>query len=212
VATSTHLSISIDGTSDVRERNPISIHLAGVQNVCPWSFPFHFCEPGDHKAATQLQEIKKMLHDVNFFNEGKDLKRVSVVDIEAIVFDTTSSNTGKKKGLAALLKRAREEEWQTQGGVGPVPELIVKGCEDHILNLMSKDMEKYLVTTSIPSLVIGEKHHATDLVQLLIDKIRKRKQSFRHYMEKNFEITKSNIPRISDTRFVDLHFLFIIYF
>jgi len=69
VAKSSNLSVSIDGTSDVNERNPIAIHLAGVHNLCPWSLPFHFCEPRDHKPVTQLHEIKKMLKDVNMFNE-----------------------------------------------------------------------------------------------------------------------------------------------
>jgi len=106
---------------------------------------------------------------------------VSVVDIEVIVFDTTSSNMGEKGGLAGLLRRAREEEWEEQGRVGILPVLTVKGCEDHILNLMSKDFEKYLVETSNPTLTLGQKHRATDLVQLLIEKIRKRKRSYRHY-------------------------------
>jgi len=143
---------------------------------------------------------------------------VSVVDIEVIVFDTTSSNMGEKGGLAGLLRRAREEEWEEQGRVGILPVLTVKGCEDHILNLMSKDFEKYLVETSnptltlaktsIPTLALGQKHRATDLVQLLIEKIRKRKRSYRHYMEKEFAITKIHIPRIGDTRFVDLSLFF----
>lgn len=137
---------------------------------------------------------------------------MTVVDIEAIVFDTTSSNTGEKGGLAGLLRRAREAKWVELRGVGPVSELKVKGCEDHVLNLMSKDVEKYLVLTSNPNLVLGKKHRATDLVQLLIDKIRKRKRSFRHYMRVNFAVTKTHVPRISDTRFVDLYFLFIICF
>ena len=206
VAKSEHLSITIDGTSDVRQRNPIAIRLGGVyeNSPTPWSFPFHFCEPGDHKAETQLNEIQKLLETVNLFNEGKGARKITVVDIEAIVFDTTSSNTGKKKGLAGLLTKARQREWKEQNKPGTVPKLVIKGCEDHILNLMSRDFETALVRDATPDLVVGKKHRATDIVQLLIWKVRRMGRSFRHFMTKEFEVTKFTIPRISDTRLVDL--------
>ena len=98
--------------------------------------------------------------------------------------------------------------WVTQG---KEPEallkLVIKGCEDHILNLMSKDFEESLVRSAIPSLVLGKKHRATDIVQLLVAKVRRMGRSFRHFMLEEFEISKFTIPRISDTRFVNL-FLF----
>ena len=94
IAKSEHIAISIDGTSDVRERNPIAIRMTGVHNAKHWSLPVHFCEPGDHKAATQLSEIERVFNIINEFNEGKKLPKRTIVDIEVIVFDTTSSNTG----------------------------------------------------------------------------------------------------------------------
>jgi hypothetical protein len=82
VAKSEHLSITIDGTSDVRQRNPIAIRLGGVyaNSSIPWSFPFHFCEPGNHESLTQLGEIEKLLEAVNYFNEGKSSTRTLTVD------------------------------------------------------------------------------------------------------------------------------------
>ena len=55
------------------------------------------------------------------------------------------------------------------GNVGAPPKVKFKGCEDHLLNLMSKDFEKYLVTNS--SACIYKKHHATDVVQFIIAKV-----------------------------------------
>lgn len=114
IVKSTHLTVLIDGASDLKERNPIAIRMTGVENDKSWSFPIRFCEPGDHKALTQLREIKQMFKDINKFNDGKRCRSLSVVDLEAIVFDTTSSNTGEKEGLAGLLKAARQEEWKNQ--------------------------------------------------------------------------------------------------
>jgi hypothetical protein len=51
------------------------------------------------------------------------------------------------------------------------PELIIQGCEDHVLSLMSKDYEDWLVKNSAPCLVLNKKHRATDVVQFLIAKV-----------------------------------------
>jgi hypothetical protein len=53
----------------------------------------------------------------------------------------------------------------------PSPPLIIKGCEDHILNLMSQDLEETLVKNALPHLVVCGKHRATDVVQFIISKV-----------------------------------------
>ena len=73
-----------------------------------WSLPLQFCEPGDHKAATQLREIEQMLKSINTFNEGKGLPEITVVDIEVIVFDTTSSNTGMPESIVLPLYKTKQ--------------------------------------------------------------------------------------------------------
>ena len=72
---------------------------------------------------------------------------------------------------------------------------------------MSKDFESYLVRAGQGTdLVLGKKHRATDVVQLLISKLRRNKRAFRHHMDKEYGITRGlMIPRISDTRFA-FHF------
>jgi hypothetical protein len=56
-------------------------------------------------------------------------------------------------------------------GYTTIPPLIIKGCEDHILNLMSHDFEQSLVANCPPHLVVNGKHRATDVVQFLISKV-----------------------------------------
>ena len=131
-------------------------------------------------------------------------------DIKAIVFDTTSSNTGDKKGLAGLLKNARENEWRQQRKEGEPSKLIVKGCEDHLMNLMSKDYEKYLVENSSPMFVEHGKHRATDVVQMIIATIGHKRRGFRSFLRTK-GVKRIQIPRISSTRFSwrDLATLFV---
>lgn len=105
---STHLSLLIDGANDFHQRNPIAIQLSGTLDGEMWMYPIRFCEPIDHKAQTQLTEIEATFSEMNklFPKEVRDPSKtfrheeLSVMSLFAIVFDTTSSNTGEFEGLA----------------------------------------------------------------------------------------------------------------
>jgi hypothetical protein len=58
-------------------------------------------------------------------------------------------------------------------GRGDPPTLRIHNCEDHVLNLMSKDYENELAKNSKPHLLLGKgkKHRATDVVQFIIAKV-----------------------------------------
>ena len=73
-----------------------------------------------------------------------------------------------------LLEKERQFIWKTElRKEGEPPKLVIQGCEDHVLNLMSLDYEKWLGKTSDPHLLLGKnrKHRATDVVQFLIAKV-----------------------------------------
>ena len=72
--------------------------------------------------------------------------------------------------MAGLLRKRRQELWNLQGNDTIAPELIVFGCQDHVLNLMSKDYEAKLVSED-PKLCVNSKHRATDVVQFVIAKV-----------------------------------------
>ena len=64
----------------------------------------------------------------------------------------------------------REQLWNEKGKQGELKDLIFIGCQDHVLNLMSSDLERHLVEKQ-PNLCIGDKHRATDVVQFLVTKV-----------------------------------------
>jgi len=116
IAKSSHLSLIIDGTSDLNQRNPLAIRLVGKKDDGGerWTFPIQFCKPKDHTALTQLNEIQEMFQEINSINSASssyvNLKHVSVLDLETIVFDSTSSNTRLRNGLAGLLIQKRKQD------------------------------------------------------------------------------------------------------
>jgi hypothetical protein len=101
ICLSTHLSLLIDGSNDYHQRNPIAIRMTGRYKGAMWSYPIRFCEPIDHSASTQLSEIEQTFEEINNLTPAT-ARKLSVLDLFAIVFDTTSSNTGMKDGLAGF--------------------------------------------------------------------------------------------------------------
>jgi hypothetical protein len=96
--------------------------------------------------------------------------KLNLLSLDAIVFDSTGSNTGMKHGLAGCIVKGRKELYCAAGFLGEPPKFIIHKCEDHILNLISSDFEKELITLS-PSLKVSTKHRATDVVQYIIAKV-----------------------------------------
>jgi hypothetical protein len=99
ICLSTNLTLLIDGSSDYHQNNPLAIRMTGMMKGEMWSMPIRFCEPVDHTAETQLSEIEETFQEINNLTPDT-ARKLSVLDLFAIVFDTTSSNTGLKKGLA----------------------------------------------------------------------------------------------------------------
>jgi hypothetical protein len=171
IVNSQHLTLLIDGTTDLKQRSPIAIRMTGVhQNGQKWSYPVRFCEPSNHEATSQLREIETLFTEINTLSSSE--RTLSILDLETIVFDTTSSNTGLNRGLAGLLLKKRKENWAKLGHSTPVPELQIQECQDHVLNLMSSDYEAAILANS--SCVMNQKtkkHRATDVVQFLLSKV-----------------------------------------
>jgi hypothetical protein len=171
IVRSKKLTILIDGTSDRKSRNPLAIRMTGIDpenHNKEWSYPLFFCEPGDHSAATQCLVISSMLKDISVLADHTP--ELTLLDIDAIVFDSTSPNTGMNFGLAGLIIKERKILFASTGKSGEVPLLIIHKCEDHILNLMSSDFEELLIKKS-PGLQVSKKHRATDVVQFLVAKV-----------------------------------------
>ena len=70
---STNFFLMIDGTSDFgHTRNPLAILLTGRSKADGdlWVLPMRFCEPKDHKAPTQVEEVLKMFDTINMLLDG----------------------------------------------------------------------------------------------------------------------------------------------
>ena len=147
VASSYNLTVLIDGTSDLKERAPVAIHLFGNFDHITWNYPVSIVEPIDHTAETQLHILQELIDEINKINfEAKHpVPELTLLDFETIVYDTTSSNTGKHKGLGALLDYERKKVWEKSFQEWPFRPLRRIGCQDHVLNLVSEDFEKFLV-------------------------------------------------------------------
>jgi hypothetical protein len=146
----------------------ISLSIYTHRNFSFRSYPLSFIEPGNHTGETQCQLIADMLDDISTLAEHSP--KLTLLDLEAIVFDSTSSNTGLNKGLAGCLIEGRKKLHHELEIQGDPPKLIVHKCEDHILNLISCDYEKELIKNS-PSLQVSKKHRATDVVQYIVAKV-----------------------------------------
>jgi hypothetical protein len=109
-----------------------------------------------------------MLEDISTL--AGHIPKLTLLDLDAIVFDSTGSNTGRKTGLAGCIVNGRQELWKKLGHQDDAPEFIIHKCEDHILNLISVDYEKALMHHS-SSLTVSNKHRATDVVQYIIAKV-----------------------------------------
>jgi hypothetical protein len=116
----------------------------------------------------QCQLIVDMLEDISTL--AGHIPKLTLLDLDAIVFDSTGSNTGRKTGLAGCIVNGRQELWKKLGHQDDAPEFIIHKCEDHILNLISVDYEKALIHHS-SSLTVSNKHRATDVVQYIIAKV-----------------------------------------
>jgi hypothetical protein len=109
---SKYLTVTIDGSSDLHQRQPLAVQLQGIfhkgesngsKHEESWAYPVKFVEPQDHTAETQLDVLKRLFQDISELGSVQGSKVIDLGDLHAIVFDTTSSNTGMKKGLAGFL-------------------------------------------------------------------------------------------------------------
>jgi hypothetical protein len=80
----------------------------------------------------------------DYFNKLQRMLKINetfIYDIKGIVMDTTSENTGKYNGIAAILEKLRQEMFflKFQKNCDPI---IVKSCCDHVAQLCISEFRK----------------------------------------------------------------------
>src|SRR5690606_26698368 len=115
-------------------------------------------------------------------------KQFRMYHVSQMIFDNASENTGKSGGLGVLFQRAREEEWKSVQLPGAeakdtypdksqdLPPCILKGCDDHVANLVSAQFSTRLISLlkdwGLTNLIVG-KHKNQDSAAYVSKKLAK---------------------------------------
>lgn len=204
---STSVGIMIDATTD-RARELLAVHLQGVHDGVEWAFPVEVVETVGHSAQIQVEVVKKLLNGIAERQRGMGVKESKLYHIVSMTADNTSSNTGER-GVRGLLQLAREETWQRDGQPGKCPELVFKGCEDHIINLIAVEFDKRVVLRAqswqLADIVINETHASASALVHIMGRLRSPifRRAFRGFVRHSGG-KDTAIERYSETRYASL--------
>jgi hypothetical protein len=148
--------------------------------------------------------ILEVLKSYNEIQKISNKKLTEIYHFVEIVFDNTGSNTGLQ-GLHGLLEKARRERWESYGKQRGEPwvELNVKGCDDHICNLVSKELEKRLCIrwSNWGFGGDGKRHPVSGAVIHMTKRLTSHfRRAFKAFLREN-GIKPFGMTRISETRF-----------
>jgi len=108
------LYLGVDCYSDRTERNLISVKFGGCHpQMGLWSFLVALEEmPEGHGGERQARTILDRLNFIQSLQAELSLSKTELWEFKLIVYDNTSSNTGKISGLFAHLEKLRKESWE----------------------------------------------------------------------------------------------------
>jgi len=136
------LLISIDCTTTWWGRKFVAVLFGGIDKTNqPWMKLVDLWEGIDHTAETQVEVI---IETLNRLQQYQEQHKTQLWEFKSIVFDNTSENTGWKNGVAARLERKRQQMWQEKHSQEQLSPMIVKGCIDHMANLVTADFKRRL--------------------------------------------------------------------
>lgn len=217
LSTSDELYVGIDETSKSDKRSFIEVEFGGVDERGKlWGHVFRILEVSQHTANDLLKDVVNTLHYVNMLQRKLEMPQTKLYDLRSIVFDWTSVNTGRKKGLYKLLEHKRKKLWRRaiRNGVTSrsrkYEKLVMKGCDDHFVALVAKELEKRIgelakawksdcLSTSRPRSSV--KNGVTEMLSEWTKALRKKwKAPLRGFLEQRKRKTFS-VTRVSPTRY-----------
>jgi hypothetical protein len=162
MAASSSLFIGIDESSKVTGRSFVEIEIGGRlrnedSSSAPWCSPLAVREMVSHTAEKMIEVIEDEFQRINEIQRERGLHESRIYEVKTIIFDLTSSNTGRLGGLGQKLKELRKAVWEhdkaantipdwlkgTSGAAPDLPPLLIeKGCEDHLTALISTEFAK----------------------------------------------------------------------
>ena len=210
------LYVGIDETSKIDRRSFIELEFGGILEGKMWGYIFSLTEVAQHKAKDLVSLIKSTLSKIRKLQKALDCRETQLWDLEYIVFDWTSVNTGRYNGLFKKLKQKRKREWRKKtGGIGPLKKFSMKGCEDHLVALIAKEWDSKVgvlakhwedsqLMTSKPRSSV--KNGVTELISELTKRLRGLwKAPFAGYCQSRYTRRKRkprSFTRVSNTRYV----------
>lgn len=150
LSTSQDLFMMIDGSGTTKlQRSFFAIHFGGYYGDQKWSSLFGLFELVEKGAQIDIKAIQAMLSTVQEIQRQKGYCITNLYDFKSITFDNCSENTGRKAGVGVLLQDLHKHAFDIDPRAKAVQltykPLILKGCSDHIVNLVSRDIESAIV-------------------------------------------------------------------
>ncbi len=147
LAKSSDLLMMVDGSgTGTGQRSFLLVHFGGTYENKTWSAPFGLLEINDKGAEVDCAAIQSVLESVRCVQREKlNIQPTSILHFKSITFDNCEENTGRWNGLGARLERWRTAEHKKVDEPKPYKALLMKGCSDHIANIVSKSFEKAIV-------------------------------------------------------------------
>eukprot|EP01080_Neovahlkampfia_damariscottae_P005730 gene5730-9553_t len=135
--------IGCDGAS-YEDRSLVELHIMGNFNG---SYHYHLINILEKQHSSGEMIAKWIVEQFEYFNSLQrmlNIKETFIYDIKGIIMDTTSENTGKYNGIAAVLNKLREDIYFKKFGKS-CEKIIVKSCCDHVAQLCITEFRKRIV-------------------------------------------------------------------
>jgi len=139
----TDIWIGTDGASH-ENRSFVELHIMGIYKE---EYQYHLVniiEKHHSSGETIANWIASQFDYFNKLQRMLNILETFIYDIKGIVMDTTSENTGKYNGIAAILEKLRQEMFQSKFQKDCDP-IIVKSCSDHVAQLCISEFRKRIV-------------------------------------------------------------------
>jgi hypothetical protein len=133
-------------TDEVLDDDTIETEADGVSSIIItgsdghtyefWETVLELDDVIDQTGKGTVNKIIQAFNEINDIQRNLGLKITTICSIDSIVYDNASENTGKITGVGVELNAARKL-------IEPnCADIVLKGCYDHILNLVSKSFQK----------------------------------------------------------------------
>jgi len=216
VSSSSFLAVALDTSTD-KGREMMGIHFAGISGPSEeaWASTAGIIEVNGHKAQTQVAILKRVFEDLNEAQSSLNLGLTALYEIRSLTSDNTGSNTGDN-GVRGILEEERQISWERSGMPGKCPPLIFKGCEDHIVHLASKELERRLVNRALSwgmeHLTKGDRHASSVALCHIAARLRADLfcRPFKAFCRR-LGAEPPSFPRYSETRYTSIDILCLKY-